>query len=274
MQNERYIDLHMHSTFSDGVLKPEKLVEMAGRKNLSAISLSDHDSLNGYPDLLAAAAAADLEVIAGVEMSCEYDGSDLHILAYGVSLEDDTFESMLGRFREARMKRGIRITEKLAELGVPIEMSDVLARSGEGALGRPHIAEVLIDAGHVSDFGEAFAKYLGEDGPAYVEKYKMGPAEAVAHIHNAGGLAFVAHPGYYLSDEDSFEALLDEGFDGIEVHHPHHKGGVVKRLLGIATRRGLLVSGGSDFHGLAGRDNMGDPRVRYELLSRIKDKLA
>ncbi len=274
MQPEKYIDLHMHSTFSDGVMTPRELVETAGRKGLSAISLSDHDSLDGFPELSAAAAEAGLEVISGVEMSCEHNGRDLHVLAYGVSVEDDNLQRLLRLFCEVREERGIRIVEKLAGIGVEIDMKDVLAKAGDGALGRPHIAEVLLEKGHVSEFGEAFVKYIGEDCPAYVGKYKMSPGDAVMNIHKAGGLAFVAHPGYYLEDPAVFDDILDEGFDGIEVHHPHHNGNTVKHLLNIATRRELLVSGGSDFHGFAGRDNMGEPRVSYNLLTLIKERIA
>jgi predicted metal-dependent phosphoesterase TrpH len=153
-------------------------------------------------------------------------------------------------------------------------MAAILARAGDGALGRPHIAEALVEGGHAGDFPEAFAKYIGEDCPAYVEKYKITPADAVEHIHLAGGLAFVAHPGYYLEDMDAFAELLSQGFDGIEVLHPHHRNGVVETLQGVADERGLLVSGGSDFHGFAGRDNMGLPKVPYELLADIKERLA
>jgi len=142
-----------------------------------------------------------------------------------------------------------------------------------GALGRPHIAAALLEAGYVSDHPQAFAKYIGEGCPAYVEKYKIRPDDAVEAIHAAGGLAFVAHPGYYLEDERAFRALLERGFDGIEVYHPYHHSQMVTRLLGIARDFGLLISGGSDFHGFAGRDNLGEPTVPYSLLQRIKETL-
>jgi len=274
MPQEQFIDLHMHSTFSDGVLSPKELVEMAGRKKLVAISLADHDSLDGYSELYPAAEAAGIEVFPGVELSCEHAGNDVHVLAYGVDLEDDAFLSLLSRFRSARLERGIQIVEKLSDCGIDIRIEDVLAKAKGGALGRPHIAEVLMEQGHVSEFGEAFAKYIGEDCPAYVEKYKLEPADAVVHIHHAGGLAFVAHPGYYLEKQDTFDVLIDSGFDGIEVYHPHHNASVVERLAAVAKEKDLLMSGGSDFHGFAGRDNMGEPSVPYEVLARIKERLA
>lgn len=274
MQQDKWIDLHMHSTFSDGIHSPAALVDIAVRKELSAIALADHDSLDGFRELEAAAGRVGVEVITGVELSSEHNGRDLHILGYGVSPDDASLLGMLRKFRDTRERRGIMIVEKLREFGIELDMDAILAKAGDGALGRPHIAEALVEGGHASDFPDAFAKYIGEDCPAYVEKYKITPADAVTHIHGAGGLAFVAHPGYYLEDLDAFGELLDQGFDGIEVHHPHHRNGVVEKLLEIATRRGFLVSGGSDFHGFAGRDNMGVPRVPYVLLERIKERLA
>ncbi len=271
--NDKRIDLHMHSHFSDGVHAPSVLVDLAKWKGISAIALSDHDSLDGFPELETSARAAGVEVITGVELSCEHGGRDLHVLGYGVDPKSGPLQDSLRAFRASREQRGARIVELLREHGVHIEMHNVLAKAGGGALGRPHIAEALLEAGYVGDHAEAFAKYIGEGGPAYVEKYKMSPAEAVQRIRAAGGLAFVAHPGYYLDDAGTFSTLLDHGFDGVEVFHPYHRPAVIERLLGIARDRGLLISGGSDFHGFAGRDNLGEPPVSYALLERIRDTL-
>ena len=274
MQKDKRIDLHVHSTFSDGIHTPTRLVEIAQGKGLSALALSDHDSLGGFDELTTAAEGTDLEVISGVELSCEHNGGDLHILGYGVDTASERLQGMLKEFRDTRERRGVKIVEKLGELGVDIDINAVLQKAGEGALGRPHIAEALLEGGHVSEFGEAFSKYIGEHCPAYVDKFKISPQDAVSAIQDAGGLAFVAHPGYYLEDADVFERLLDQGFDGVEVHHPHHNRGVIGQLLDIAERRNLLISGGSDFHGFAGRDNMGEPHVPYALLERIKQRLS
>lgn len=274
MPQDKYIDLHMHSTFSDGIHSPTKLVDIARRKELVAIALADHDSLEGFRELEAAAVAAGLEVITGVELSSEHNGRDLHILGYGIDPDDANLLGMLQKFRDTRERRGIMIVEKLREEGIELDMGAILAKAGDGALGRPHIAEALVEGGYANDFPEVFARYIGEHCPAYVEKYKITPAGAVEHIHGAGGLAFVAHPGYYLEDMAAFDELLDQGFDGVEVHHPHHKNGIVDQLGAIAGSRGLLTSGGSDFHGFAGRDNMGEPKVPYSLLEKIKARLA
>lgn len=267
------IDLHTHSNHSDGVHAPSMLVDLAKWKGVSALSLCDHDSLEGYPELEATARREGIEVLTGVELSCEYSGRDLHVLGYGVDPGHQPLQGLLRDFRATRQRRGELIVEKLATQGVHIEIEKVRARAAGGALGRPHIAAALLEAGYVADHAQAFIKYIGEGCPAYVDKYKMQPDDAVAAIHAAGGLAFVAHPGYYLQDEAAFRALLERGFDGIEVYHPHHQPVVVTRLLGIARDHGLLISGGSDFHGFAGRDNLGEPPVPYALLERIRETL-
>ena len=267
------IDLHTHSNHSDGVHTPSTLIDLAKWKGIAALSLCDHDSLEGYPELGTAARAAGIEILTGVELSCEYIGRDLHVLGYGVDTANEPLQTLLRDFRVTRQRRGELIVEKLATQGVHLDIAKVLARAAGGALGRPHIAAALLEAGYVSDHPQAFAKYIGEGCPAYVEKYKIQPDEAVAAIHAAGGLAFVAHPGYYLQDEDAFRALVGRGFDGIEVHHPYHQPPMVARLLAIARDHALLISGGSDFHGFAGRDNLGEPPVPYALLDRIKETL-
>ncbi len=269
------IDLHMHSVFSDGRYEPAKLVEMAMQQNLHAIALTDHDSLEGVGEFVQAGKEHGIETIPGVELSAEFEGRDLHILGYGVDPTHEGFQDMLHKFRETRFKRGIKIVEKLNALGVDIEPAEVLAACGKGALGRPHIATVLVEKGVVSRIAEAFDKYIADGGPAYVPKYKMDPSEAVEHIRAAGGLSFVAHPGVFLNNMEEMEELLSNGFDGVEVFHPAHNGGMTNELQTIAERRGLLISGGSDFHGFNGRHvAIGAVKVPYVLLERIKTELG
>jgi hypothetical protein len=272
--NDRRVDLHTHSHYSDGAHAPAVVVNIARNKGMSALALCDHDSLEGFPELEEAARLAGLDVITGVELSCEYGGHDLHVLGYGVDAKSGPLIALLRDFRQARERRGVLIVEKLAAQGVRIDLEKVLAKAGGGSLGRPHIAAALLEAGHVTDIPQAFAKYIGEGCPAYVEKYKMSPSQAVDNIHAAGGLAFIAHPGYYMEDWGAFLALLDAGFDGVEVFHPYHIPPVTTRLLHLARDRGLLISGGSDFHGIAGRDNLGEPPVSYAVFERIREVLA
>jgi len=273
MPQPKLIDLHMHSTYSDGQLTPGELVKLAAGRGLAAVALSDHDCLDGVREYGEAAAAAGVETVSAVELSCIHRGRDLHILGYGVNVENGTLGEMLERFCKTRENRGLMIVEKLSGMGVHLDAEKILERAGEGALGRPHIAEALVEGGYAKDFKEVFEKYIGERCPAYVEKYKMSPEEAIRYIHGASGLAFVAHPGFYLDDMAGFNQLLDEPFDGIEVYHSQHTPKTAGRLVKIARDRGKLMSGGSDFHGFEGRDSLGEPEVPYEFFSRIKERL-
>lgn len=273
MSENRWVDLHIHSTFSDGVRTPSELVALALGRGLAAVGLADHDCLDGIAEMVEAAGPAGLEVLSGVELSCVYRGRDVHILGYGVDTGDAVLRALLTRFRKTREERGLKIIAKLAEMGIHLDAARVLERARNGALGRPHIAEALIDGRYVKDFAEAFEKYIGEDCPAYVQKYKMTPGEAVGAIRASGGLAFVAHPGFYLDDIDAFYELLEGGFDGIEVLHPKHDAETRERLRRIAQARGLLMSGGSDFHGFVGRDTPGEPKVPYAFYIQIKERL-
>lgn len=268
------VDLHLHSRFSDGLHTPADLVRMAVEKKLSAISLTDHDCLDGVKEAVAAGEKDGIEVLSGVELSCEFRGRDLHILGYGVDPDHADFQGMLRRFRETRHQRGLRIIEKLNALGVSIDAEEVLKKSGEGSLGRPHIAAVLAEKGIVSNPVQAFDRYIAEGGPAYVPKYKMTPAEAIRYIRMAGGLAFMAHPGVFLQNMEELYALMEEGFDGIEIYHPKHNPETVRRLNTIADMHGLLISGGSDYHGFATRDlPLGALDIPYDVLGRINQRL-
>lgn len=273
MSRPKRIDLHMHSTYSDGQLAPQELVKLASELGLAAVALADHDCVDGVPEYGMAAKSAGIESVSAVELSCIHRGRDLHILGYGVDVEDETLTGMLRRFCETRENRGMLIVQKLAGMGIHLDADAILEKAGEGALGRPHIAEALVEGGYAKDFDEVFKKYIGEQCPAYVEKFKMSPGEAVRYIHGAGGLAFVAHPGFYLDDMDGFAELLQEPFDGIEVYHTQHTPATASRLVEIARSRGLMMSGGSDFHGFEGRDSLGEPEVPYEFFSRIMQKL-
>lgn len=268
------IDLHMHSTFSDGVCTPSELVDKAVVAELGVISLTDHDCLDGLPEAIEAGQAKGVKVVPGVELSCEFRDRDLHVLGYGVDPKHKGFQGALEKFRETRHKRGLKIVEKLNALGINIEPAEVLAKAGKGALGRPHIAAVLVDKGFVSKTNEAFDKYIAEGGPAYVAKYKMSAGEAISYIHDAGGLAFVAHPGVFLENIDEVYDLIAEGFDGVEVYHPTHSGTMAEKLKKIATEKGLLMSGGTDFHGFPGRDmSMGSLKIPPEVWENLSTRL-
>jgi predicted metal-dependent phosphoesterase TrpH len=265
----------MHSTFSDGLFSPTELIGKAVKRKLAAISLTDHDCLDGTKEAVAAGKEMDVEVLSGVELSCEFKERDLHILGYGVDPYHAEFQEMLQRFRDTREKRGMKIVEKLNKLGVTIDADDVMAKSEHGALGRPHIAAVMAEKGFVKSAVEAFDKYIAEGGPAYVPKFKMSPPEAIRYIRLAGGLSFIAHPGIFLTDMDEMSTLLSEGFDGIEVYHPKHNVATVKALTSMAEERDLLLSGGSDYHGFTNRDlPIGALDISYDVLQKIKERLG
>ncbi len=266
--------MHVHSAYSDGVHPPGRLVEMAVEFGLSAISLTDHDSLDGVGECIRAAEQNGLEAISGVELSAEVDGRDFHVLGYGIDPKDDKLQGMLRQFRDTRLNRGYKILEKLEALGIGLDAEQVIASSPDGALGRPHIARALYENGYVKSYQEAFDRFLADGGPAYVKKFKLGPKDAVEHIHAAGGLAFIAHPGTFIRSMGELVELLALQFDGIEVAHPNHSDSQRTEFEMIAAEHGMLASGGSDYHGFAGKDTpLGVPEVPYMYFERIKERL-
>ena len=248
------IDLHLHSTCSDGTSTPEEVVERAAEVGLFAISLTDHDSIDGLSEARAAGSRRGVEVVPGVELSAQADGKDIHLLGYFVDATHPDLLACLHLCRRARTQRAERMVHKLNKMGIPVRIERVLDRAGGGAVGRPHVADVLVEEGHVFSANEAFRKYLGYSRPAYESKYSLSPAEALAIIHAADGLGCLAHPGLYGRD-DLIPGLVDQGMDGIEVRHTKHSVTDVARYTEVANHYGLLMSGGSDCHG----DGRGDP---------------
>lgn len=240
-------DLHVHSTASDGVLSPAALVAAACRVQLGALALTDHDSMEGVATAQAAGAAWGLEVIPGVELSTEWAEEEVHVLGYYLAPEGRVGQ-VLARLREARTVRAREILDRLAHLGLRLNWEEVEAQAGRGALGRPHIARALAQAGYVGSPEEAFAKYLDRGKPAYVPRFKLTPGEAIALIQEGGGVAVLAHPGLLRREED-LSRILELDWQGIEVFYPEHSPEVTAKLLAMARARRLAVTGGSDFHG-------------------------
>ena len=220
---------------------------------LSVISLTDHDSVNGVEPAQKAGELQGIEVIPGSELSVKFDDRDIHILAYFVDPENDRLIDSLALYRDERRNRAERIIKRLNRLGFRIKFEQVLAKADGAAIGRPHIADVLVEEGFCFSPNEAFYKFLGYGKAAYEEKYVMAPSEAVEVIHHAGGIAVVAHPVLYRADE-LLPGLVDQGVDGIEVWHIRHKAEDSRRYAAFADEHGLLKSGGSDCHG----DGRGD----------------
>ncbi|MDR7464284.1 MAG: PHP domain-containing protein [Armatimonadota bacterium] len=267
------IDLHTHTVASDGLLTATQLVGLARRWGVGILAVADHDSTESVEEAVRAGREVGIEVIPAVELNTDVPQTEVHILGYFIDHRLEWLQALLRRLREGRLHRAQRMVEKLAALGAPIRLERVLALAGGGAVGRPHVARALVEAGHVSETAEAFARYIGRNGPAYVERLKVAPAQAVEIIRRAGGVAVLAHPGW-LGDETMVEELLSAGLEGIEAYYPDHTPAMVERYLQIARSRGLLVTGGTDFHGgdLATRLPPGSQYVPPEAVDRLRER--
>jgi predicted metal-dependent phosphoesterase TrpH len=243
----REVDLHMHSTASDGALAPSAVVEAARAAGLAAIALTDHDTLSGLQEAELAAGPFGIRVIRGVELSAHDGDREVHLLALHVS-RSGVLEESLSTFRDAREARARGIVERLRRLGVNVDLETVMEEAAGGAVGRPHVARALIKGGHVRSSREAFDRYLGAGRPGYMPKTRLEIAEAIALAHSAGAIAVWAHPGPD-GRRDLLEPLVALGLDGIEVRHPGHLAEDVKRLGALCDFFGLVPSGGSDWHG-------------------------
>lgn len=263
----KFVDLHMHSTASDGSRAPADVVREAARVGLAAIALTDHDTLDGLAEATAAGALLGVRVIPGVELSAVEGAVETHIL--GLHLSDTReLESRLVALREMRRTRAERIVARLNELGVRIEFASVLEQANGGAIGRPHVARAMIAEGWAVDFRDAFERYLGNGKAAFVMKDRLAVADAIGLIHNAGGIAVLAHPAQGGTRE-RVEAFVREGIDGVEVKHPSHSSEDMSRLLALVEHFSLVPSGGSDWHGAAeGPRTLGMMRVPPEWLER------
>jgi predicted metal-dependent phosphoesterase TrpH len=264
-------DLHIHSTASDGVLTPSALVHLALERRLDVIALTDHDTLAGLPEAQLAVAGTDLEVIPGVEISSEGSWGDLHFLGFYVDPANSFLKERLQAMRESRMGRARQMVEKLAQLGMPLEWEEVQAQASGQSVGRPHIARALLEHNYIADTGEAFERYIGRDGPAYVPRMRLTPAEVIEAIHRAGGVAVLAHPAH-SGAVDRVEEFVAYGLQGLEVYYPEHSTEDREALLDLCHRHRLLATGGSDFHGPAHGKGapLGSVHVPVECVTRLR----
>ncbi len=267
-----HIDLHMHTNKSDGIVTPSTLLEIVRRENVAAFSVTDHDTLGGYFQIIEMLKPNDPELITGVELSCSIGDDDVHMLGYFFDPEDDALIDALAEFQDRRSRRGEKMVDRLNELGIDLTYDDVESVAAGAVIGRPHIAQALVDHGAVDSFDAAFNKYVATGKPAYVPKQNFTPAEAISLIHNAGGLAILAHPGIGNVGRH-IEDLVRLGLDGVEIYHPAHSDSDTSRYRYEASRFNLLVSGGSDFHGRGDRHSMvGSQKVPLEVLEKMKRK--
>lgn len=278
---QKRCDLHMHTVHSDGTLTPLALVQLAKERGLACIALTDHDTLNGVDEAQAAGNQIGVEVIAGVEMSVKYEPGTMHILGYFVDRDSKRLSEGLASIQEARRTRNPKIIESLKSQGIDISLKEVELESGRGQIGRPHFARVLVRKGYVKNSEEAFARYLAKGAPAYVDKRKLTSLEAIKMIEDAGGMASLAHPKQLKLDsrpdqfEKTIEELRSEGLKGLEVYSSCQSQAEAARYRKTAQRLGLIVTGGSDFHG-ANRPEvplgwMGDgAMIPYETIDQMK----
>jgi predicted metal-dependent phosphoesterase TrpH len=268
-----FVDLHTHSTASDGILPPERVVEAAARCGLGAIALTDHDTIDGVLAAKEAGERLGIRVIAAVELSAFLDDHEVHLLALHLS-RLERLEERLTELRALRYSRGQRIVEKLNGLGIPITFDEVLQQSAGGAVGRPHIARALMARGVVHDFRDAFARYLGGSGAAFVPKDKLSLVDAIGIAHEAGALAIWAHPGD-AGRRERLEPLIAAGLDGVEIRHPGHSRDDIKRLQALCEFFDLVPSGGSDWHGGdEGPRRLGAMNVPVDWLEQQDAKVA
>ncbi len=268
-----FVDLHTHSTASDGTLAPEGVIEAAKRCGLTALALTDHDTIDGVHVARAEGDRLGVRVIAGVELSAFQGENEIHVLALHLT-HLEALEKRLSELRASRYTRAQKIVEKLNALGIPLTLDEVLQQSNGGAVGRPHVARALIARGAVHDFRDAFVKYLGNAGSAFVAKEHFSIEDAIAIAHEAGALAIWAHPGDG-GRRERLEPLIAAGLDGLEIRHPSHSSEDIKRLQALADFFNLVPSGGSDWHGAPdGSRRLGIMNIPAEWLQRQDERVA
>ena len=267
------VDLHCHTTASDGTFTPGELVEEARRRGLAAIAVTDHDSVAGIDEATARGAQIDVEVVPGLELSTDVDNGEVHILGYFINPKDRELLALLESQRESREERVRKMLDRLSDLGVQLSMDEVRRASDGGALGRPHVAQALIRAGQVGSWDEAFSRYIGRHAPAYVRRSKLSPHDAVRAILAAGGVPVLAHPGLSGHD-DMIPSLTEAGLAGIEAVYPDHSEEQRMRYARLARQYGLIVTAGSDCHGPKSSSGVrvGIARTGYNVVHQLREK--
>jgi hypothetical protein len=269
------VDLHAHTNASDGEHSPEELIQIAHERNVVFLGIADHDTIAGLERAVQAAqSTGGLEIIPGVEFSTDWEKREIHVLAYMVDYRDPATIALADKFREGRLGRAQKILAKLDALGVPVEFDKVAAIAGDAAIGRPHVARALVDAGHVATIQEAFDKYLASDKPAYVEYESASPHQAVEMIRAVGAVPVLAHP---YDVQRIVSELVKVGLVGLECYYAQYDERQQQELVELAKQYGLIATGGSDFHGLHRMGHMsalGEVNVPIEAVEKLKQAKA
>lgn len=272
-----FADLHIHSTASDGKLAPGQVVALGKEMGFRCLALADHDSVGGLEEALAAGNEQGVEVLPCVELSTLYNGGEVHILGYFIDWRSAKLLNKLKQIMDCRIERARQMVDKLGKLGLDVTWEEVISRAGSSFVGRPHIAQVLMDKKYIRELKEAFTEdFIGKDGRAYVERYEISPDEAIEVIRNAGGVAVLAHPGFFKKqlklDRADMEYLVGRGLQGVEVFHTKHSDEDVKNYKAIAESLNLTITGGSDCHGgNTGEILMGKIKLPYAYVEKLKE---
>ena len=265
--------MHIHTNFSDGTFTPEDVVKAAHEKGLSCIALTDHDTVGAIGRAKQEAEKLGLELIAGVELSTGIDSYEIHILGYFIDWQAEWFKQKLEQLCNVRRKRALSILEKLKAFGIILNPDELLQQTGPGSVGRLHIARMLEKKGFVYSTQQAFDKYIGNHAPCYVKRFKLTPAEAIKMITRLGGLAVLAHP-YNLSNDQLIPEFIQQGLRGIEAYYPEQNKTASVHYQNLADKYGLLVTGGSDYHGLEkDKAAIGEIKLPYSLVEALKKEV-
>jgi len=268
-----FADLHLHTSFSDGTYTPEELVERARAHELAAIAVTDHDTIEGCARAAAACAQHHIEFITGTELTAEAKGHELHLIGYFINVAHPRLNAELVRFQLIRQNRIREMVERLNALDVPLEAEAVFALANCQAPGRPHIGRALVQAGYCSHLDEAFERFLKRNRPAWVPKSKISAHDAIDLVHEAGGVAVLAHPGLNRCDH-LIADLAAAGLDGLECFHSKHSTSACAHYVEVAEQHDLLITGGSDCHGMnKGQPLIGGIKLPYSYVQRLKDKV-
>ena len=266
------VDLHLHTTYSDGRLTPGELIQIAAEQGIGVIAITDHDTVNGIePALLATECFPYVTVIPGVEINTDVRQGEVHILGYFVDYKNQSFLDTLDSLRNSRKARAQKMLAKLSKLGINIEWERILELTDGGSVGRPHIAQALFEGQHVSNLQDAFERYIGRNGPAYAERDRLSPKEAVELIIKANGLPVIAHPASIKDIDQMIIDLKQSGLVGIEVYYDNYDKDTVERLRKLATKYDLIATGGSDFHGFEDDHEtpLGEAIVPFECVQHL-----